>query len=438
MNISVFGLGKMGLCTAAAFAAAGHMVKGYDVSSETINNLNAGKIIIQEPQLDSLLAEAKTNISFHTDPFDALNETQVTLIIVPTPSDETGRFSNQYIISTLNTIGPWMGEQGHFHVVDVVSTVMPGSSDKEFRPLLEKTSRKTCGIDFGLVYNPEFIALGSVIKDFHHPDMILIGASDKKSSKIIESIYSNTCKNNPTIEQMNLINAEITKISINTYVTMKISFANELASICHGFKDANIDTVTKALGGDSRIGPKYLKGGMGFGGPCFPRDVIAYQRMAEDVEIRCFLPKAIKDVNDSIVPNLVERVKQKGNPEKPVLILGLSYKPDTHIIEESQSFQIAKALGESNYHVIVHDPLAMDEAKSILGSSVKYAQDLKDSMDQAGTILILTPWPEYCDFDWKDYDGYLTEKKLLVDPWRLIKSNAFKNIVVEYFGLWTR
>ena len=125
----------------------------------------------------------------------------------------------------MNNIGYWMGEKGDFHVVDIVSTVMPGSSDKEFRPLLEKTSRKTCGIDFGLVYNPEFIALGSVIKDFHHPDIILIGASDKKSSKIIESIYLNTCKNNPAIEQMNLINAEITKISINTYVTMKISFA---------------------------------------------------------------------------------------------------------------------------------------------------------------------------------------------------------------------
>jgi UDPglucose 6-dehydrogenase len=179
-------------------------------------------------------------------------------------------------------IGKALARKNSYHLVVLSSTVMPGATEK-IRQMLEQTSGKRCGEEFGFCYNPEFIALGSVIRDMLNPDMLLIGESDERAGQILAGIYGNVCKSKPVVARMNFVNAELTKLSVNTYVTTKISYANMLAEICEKLPGADADVVTSALGLDSRIGRKYLKGALGYGGPCFPRDNVAFAALARSL-----------------------------------------------------------------------------------------------------------------------------------------------------------
>ncbi len=343
MNISVIGLGKLGLCTAACFASAGHTVYGYDLNDHFRAELKSRRNPIDETGLTKLLESAWSNLQI-VDTYDAaVQASNITLIIVPTPSLPDGRFTNEYLVKVLEGLSPALKAKEGFHIVDVVSTVMPGSCDDLFKPLLEQATGKRCGIDFGLVYNPEFIALGSVIRNFLNPDMVLIGASDERSGAMVRDLYASTCKTRPTMAVMSLVNAEITKISLNCYVTMKISYANGLAAICEQVPGADVDVITAAIGADTRVGAKCLKGGLGFGGPCFPRDNIAFQAFAEEFGANAVLGKAVVNVNNSIPERLFQKIAVKCPAPAKVALLGLSYKAETHIIEESHSVMLAKA-----------------------------------------------------------------------------------------------
>jgi len=397
MNISVVGLGKLGLCSAACFARRGHNVIGIDINRDTVECLQQRRCPVDEPGLEELLEGCWERLRV-TDDFDeAAANCDVILIIVPTPSEADGRFSNSYVESALRAIGPGLARKKGFGVVDVVSTVMPGSCDGVFAPLLEELTGKECGRDFGLVYNPEFIAIGSVVRDFLNPDMVLIGASDARSSAVVRRLYESTCLSTPYMACMSLVNAEITKLSLNCYVTMKISFANELASICERLEGADIDVITRAIGSDSRVGGKYLKGGLGFGGPCFPRDNIAFQVFAAETGGKAHLGPQVVKVNNSVVERLFIEQTARG---RNVAILGLSYKPHTHIVEESQSVILAQRLADSGYEVSVHDPKAMEAARAILGGRADYAPDAYACATGADAVLLMTDWPEYRRLDW--------------------------------------
>jgi UDPglucose 6-dehydrogenase len=420
MNISVIGLGKLGLCTAACFASAGHHVCGYDISDHFRNELKARRNPIDETGLSELLASAWDSLHI-VDSYDAaVQAADATLIIVPTPSLSDGRFTNDYLIKVLEGLAPSIKVKQAFHVVDIVSTVMPGSCDGIFKPLLERATGKICGTDFGLVYNPEFIALGSVIRNFLNPDMVLIGASDEKSGALIRDLYASTCKTSPTIAVMSLINAEITKISLNCYVTMKISYANGLAAICEKVPGANIDTITAAIGADSRVGSKYLKGGLGFGGPCFPRDNIAFQAFAEEFGGEALLGKAVVAINNIIPRRIFDMIAAQCNAPAKIALLGLSYKADTSIIEESHSIMLAQLLAAAGYRVCVHDPKSLKTAEKQLGSIVEYAFSIDDCLTGASAIALLTDWPEYRSLDWNHIASLVPANTLLIDSWRIV------------------
>jgi UDPglucose 6-dehydrogenase len=401
MRIGIFGLGKLGLCSAACFAARGHRVMGFDTNPERMAALKARRCPVQETGLEDLLPAAWPNFTLADDPAPIVWETDLSLIIVPTPSQPDGRFSNHAIAEVLSVIGPALGRKDNFHVVNVVSTVMPGSCEGSFQPLLEELSGKTCGTDFGLVYNPEFIALGSVIHNFLNPDLVLIGSSDERSGSLVKELYQTTCDNAPQIAVMSLINAEITKLSLNCFVTMKISFANELAAICEQVPGAEADVITAALGADTRIGPKYLKGGLGFGGPCFPRDNLAFQVFAREAGWEARLAPQVVSINDSVVERVFKLLRQHLHPPGRVALLGLAYKPGTHLVEESQSLQLAQRLLEAGYTVKVHDPQAMDEARSILGDGVIYC--------------------------WAAISFFVKNQPVLVDCWGILKGRELPN-----------
>ena len=433
MNISVVGLGKLGLCTAACFASKGHRVTGVEKNTDFVDKLQSRCCPIDETGLEGLLENCRDNLTVTSDISIAVRDSDITLIIVPTPSKSDGRFTNEYVEAVLRSIGPEIRTKDSFHVVDVVSTVMPGSCEQQFRSLLEKLSGKVCGEDFGLVYNPEFIALGSVVRDFLNPDMVLVGASDERSAAIIKELYALTCDNSPEIVCMSLVNAEITKLSLNCFVTMKISYANELASICERIPGADVDVVTNAIGADSRIGKKYLKGGLGFGGPCFPRDNLAFQGFAEDAGIQAKLSPQVVSVNRSVVDRLYSIVSERFSKGSKVAVLGLSYKPGTCIIEESQSIMLAQKLIESGYTVVVYDPKALDNAKEVLGESVGYYEDVYSCLENVDAVVLMTDWPEFKQLDIEQIDKSVNGGVLLIDSWRVMKDSEINKI--EYVGL---
>jgi len=422
MNISVIGLGKLGLCTAACFASAGHVVYGFDLNDHFRSELKSRRNPIEETGLTELLETAWETLHIVDSYEAALQDSDITLIIVPTPSLPDGRFTNDYLIKVLEGLAPALKAKNSFHIVDVVSTVMPGSCDGIFKPLLENATGKRCGSDFGLVYNPEFIALGSVIRNFLNPDMVLIGASDGRSGSAVRELYASTCTTSPTMAVMSLVNAEITKISLNCYVTMKISYANGLAAICERVPGADVDIITAAIGADSRVGGKCLKGGLGFGGPCFPRDNIAFQAFAEGFGAEALLGKAVVAVNNSIPERISSRIAGHCAPPAKVALLGLSYKAETHIIEESHSLALAQRLVAAGYQVALHDPTALDAAHDLLGKDAACHYDPYECLTGAAAIALLTDWPQYRVLDWERIAALTAPGTLVLDSWRIARN----------------
>ncbi|MFH1137577.1 MAG: nucleotide sugar dehydrogenase [Pseudomonadota bacterium] len=435
MILSVIGLGKLGLCTAACFAGAGFKVLGHDADPGAMARLRARSSHISETGIEELLERAWDNLVWVDSIAAAVGNSDVTFIIVPTPSLPDGQFDNSLVEAVLEETGRALKDKDGFHVVDVVSTVMPGSSDKSFTPLLEKTSGKSRGRDFGLVYNPEFIALGSVIRDFLNPDLVLIGCSDPYSGGLVREVYEKTCRNGPHIAVMSLLNAEISKLSLNCFVTMKISFANELAAVCERTPGADVDVVTGALGADSRVGRKYLKGGLGFGGPCFPRDNLAFQAFAQGVgRIPCLSP-AVTAVNRDVVERLFSHVRGRVRPSARVAVLGLSYKPGSHIVEESHGLVLARRLMEAGFEVAVHDPRALDEAARVLPQGVAFCPTPRDCVRRAEMVVLAADWPEYHDLDWDEIGGLAAPGAAVLDCWRILKNRPPRGLGYLALGL---
>jgi UDPglucose 6-dehydrogenase len=424
MNISVVGLGKLGLCTAACFAMKGHKVTGVEKNRLFVEELNARRCPISETNLPETLEKAWGNLTVTEDIGQAVNNSDVTLIITPTPSTEDGSFTNEYIETVLREMAPFLKEKQGFHIVDVVSTVMPGSCGNEFAPLLEGLTGKKCGEGFGLVYNPEFIALGSVIKDFLNPDMVLIGASDDFSANTVEKLYLECVDSKPQICKVSLVNAEITKISLNCYVTMKISYANQLAAICEKVSGADVDVISAAVGADSRVGKKYLKGGLGFGGPCFPRDNAAFQTFAERFGGSAPLGKQVIEVNSDVVARLCGIVERNVKRGGKVAILGMSYKPGTHITEESQSVMLAEMLAGKGFAVSCHDPAAQGE---------NITRDIDVCVKGADAIILMVEWPEYKGIDMDKLSESATPGAVFIDCWRTFKDSG--DMKLKYIGV---
>jgi UDPglucose 6-dehydrogenase len=431
MKLAVFGLGKLGLCTAACFAARGHQVTGFDLNEALLEDLAAGRCPIREPGLPEFLEEARPNFSVSRDIPAMVAGAQASLIIVPTPSGPDHRFLNTHVCAVLEQIAPALRDLSHFHVVNVVSTVMPATCNLVFQPLLEARSGRVCGQDFGLAYNPEFIALGSVLHHFLNPDLVLIGASDARSGALMRQLYDSTCRNRPRVAVMSLLNAELTKLALNCYVTLKISFANELAGLCERLPGADVDVITDALGADRRIGEHCLKGGLGFGGPCFPRDNLAFQALAAHLGLDLHLAAGVVEVNADVVDRVTAVIFEHAPRPGPVALLGLAYKPGTPVVEESQSLTLA-AMG---YEVRVHDPQALDEARQFLGGQVTYAADAGRAAAGAAAVVLLTPWPEYADLPWEEWAAKLRPPRLLLDCWRLLRGRPLSAFAYQALGL---
>ncbi len=425
MKLSIIGLGKLGAPMAAVMAHKGHTVVGVDVNPAAVEALQQGHAPVNEPDLEEMIRANRQRLSATLDFEEAVLATDATFMIVPTPSGSDGRFRMDYVLKAAEKIGAALRKKKGWHVVVLSSTVMPGSTEGVLQPELEAQSGKKCGEDFGLCYNPEFIALGSVIRDMLNPDMILIGESDKRSGDILESLYTALCDSKPRIQRMNFVNAELTKLSVNTFVTTKISYANMLAQVCETLPGADVDVVTSAIGCDTRIGRKYLKGALGYGGPCFPRDNVAFSALARANGAPALLAEATDQLNRQQVPRLAKLILSRLEKGGTVGILGLSYKPDTEVIEESQGLALAKELLAVGVNVVVYDPAAMNNARQHLNGSVTFAGSAAECAGSADVLAITTPWAEFHKLSAADLKNGLS-KPVVLDCWRVLSPAALE------------
>lgn len=422
-SISVMGLGKLGSPLAACFAAAGFQVHAIDVDTHKVDAINRGDAPVHEPGLAELISQAGNRLRASHDAERAVRESEATFIVVGTPSEPTGGFSLRYVLPTCEAIGRAIRTKKDFHLVVLTSTVMPESTGGEVRRALERSSGKECGRDFGLCYSPEFIALGTVIRDFHNPDFLLIGESDTRSGDVLAAIYARVCKNSPPVARMNFVNAEITKLAVNTFITTKISFANMVARLCERLPGADVNAVTGALGLDTRIGSKYLKGAVSYGGPCFPRDNRAMAALAARAGAFADLAEATDRFNRAQIKWVAEIVKRNWSDKGSIGILGLTYKPETDVIEESFGILLARDLAACGLPVIVYDPAADRMRVLAVNDSIQFAASAEECIAESEVVVLATPWQEFRNLAPERWvrSG---KPRTVVDCWRALESLA--------------
>lgn len=414
---------------AAAIASRGFQVIGVDVSERAVECINQGKTPVQETDLQGLIAANRDRLGATLSHREAVEQSDVSFVIVPTPSDERGCFALQYVSWAFKEIGQAMATKQGYHLVVLTSTVLPGSTRFGLLPVLEQASGKVCGPDFGLCYSPEFIALGSVIRDFLNPDFTLVGEFDQRSGLELEALYSQILPNKAPCLRMSIENAELAKVALNTYVTTKITFANMLADLCERIPGGDVDVVTRALGQDSRIGSKYLKGGLAYGGPCFPRDNIALGFLARQLGRTADLAETTDRANRQLVPDILKRMPVPIEKGSTVAVLGLSYKPHSSVIEESPGIQLARSLSATfGARVIAYDPLAGEAAQKELKHQAVILPTLEACLEQADVIMICTPDPAFQVLGDREYP----RKVVVVDFWRALEHSLGNRDDVHY------
>lgn len=433
MNIGIVGLGRLGLPMAVFYASRGFDVVGIDSNRKVIRDIGNGMSPIGEPNLQRLLNRYERRINATID-YRELMDSDIIFIIVPTPSDNEGRFSSDYVIGAVENIASILKNgNSRLPLIVVTSTVMPNTMDREVLPLLKRMTKR----DVPVCYNPEFIALGSVINDMRNPDSILIGESDKESGDRLEYFYKLLHKQHtPPICRMSLINSEIAKISLNVALTVKVSYSNVISNICELTEGGSVEDVLGFVGLDSRINPKYMKSGLGYGGTCLPRDNRAFMKYARDLNYDCPMQEATDIVNKIQPLTVIEKVNEifdmlLMDGSIVISVLGITYKKDTPIIEDSQALEMVKYLA-SGYEIRVYDPQGMDNAMKVLGEKVYYADSIEDCLKDSELCIVATEWGEF-----KDITEALTYMKTprLLDCWRMYNGKILEEEGIEYYAL---
>lgn len=413
MNLAVIGLGKLGLPLAALLATSGNHVKAYDARDSVRMAIRQRKVETNEPGLIDLLNKDDIQLEIVDSITESINGVEAVFIIVPTPSLPSGHFTNEYLLDAISKIGQAIAPSQKI-VIDVVSTVMPGSCDGPIKFALEKSSGRNVGEELGLCYNPEFIALGSVIYDMEKPDMHLIGQSSDWAGEIVENALKSIVKVQVSSRRMNLKEAELVKIAVNNYVTMKISYANMLMQGSTLLGGIDIDVVTDAIGLDSRIGRKYLKAAAAYGGPCFPRDTRALSALFSDLGLPDSLSHATQIVNESDSEFISDQISKQISDGMTVGIAGLSYKTGTTVTEESPGLALASALSNRNFRVAVWDDEGALPNSDSTSNSYLVCYSSEDLITKSDFVVVTRPLNNLSTFASQIKES----NKPFIDLWR--------------------
>ena len=396
MKILVVGTGYVGLVSGTCFAETGVNVVCVDVDKRKIDKLNNGQIPIYEPGLEDIYKRnvEKGRLSFTTDLGGSLENVEAVFIAVGTPPDEDGSADLKYVLEVAREIGKNMD---HYMVVATKSTVPVGTSVKVKNAIQQELQKREVEIPFDVASNPEFLKEGSAVQDFLRPDRIVIGTESEQAIKVMKRLYKAFLLNGHPILFMDITSAEMTKYAANSMLATRISFINDIANLCE-ILGADIDAVRRGIGSDPRIGNKFIYPGTGYGGSCFPKDVQALIRTADENSYSLDILKAVEAVNYRQKSTLFSKIQNhfKGDLKgRKFALWGLAFKPKTDDMREAPSLVIIDKLLESGASVTAYDPVAMDEANRILGDKIIYAKDEYDACIDADAIVLVTEWPEF-------------------------------------------
>jgi UDPglucose 6-dehydrogenase len=402
MKISVVGSGYVGLVTGACFAETGLIVTCVDNNSSKIENLKNGIIPIYEPGLDVLV---KRNVDmnklfFATEIKESLPDSEVVFIAVGTPPGEDGSADLKYVIDVASEIGKNMN---HYLVVVTKSTVPIGTANKVKNAIKNELLKRGVDIPFDVASNPEFLKEGAAIEDFLKPERIIIGTDSEEAEKLMKKLYKPFLLNGHPIIFMDIPSAELTKYAANAMLATRISFMNDMANLCE-VVGADVNMVRKGIGSDSRIGQKFIYPGVGYGGSCFPKDVKALIRTAQDNGYPLDVMQAVERVNERQKEVMFDKINDffKGDlKDKRIAIWGLSFKPNTDDMREAPSLVVIDKLLKSGATVKAYDPAAMHEAEQILGTTIDFASDPYDAVLDADALVLMTEWREFRVINYK-------------------------------------
>lgn len=396
MRIAIVGTGYVGLVSGTCLAETGVTVTCVDVDASKIEKLNQGGIPIYEPGLAELVAKNRMNerLFFTTSLKDALVDADAVFIAVGTPPDEDGSADLRYVLGVAREVGQLM--EGYLVVV-TKSTVPVGTNRKVKETIRQALTERGVDLQFDVASNPEFLKEGDAVNDFMKPDRVVIGVESDRARKVMERLYHAFILNNIPIHFMDIPSAEMTKYAANSMLATRISFMNDIANLCE-IVGANVESVKRGIGSDTRIGKKFLNAGCGYGGSCFPKDVKALIKTGEDQGYAMEVLKAVERVNEKQKTVLFDKIKKHYNNQlqgKHFGMWGLSFKPATDDMREAPALVLIRHLLDAGATVTAFDPVAMEECQRKIGDRIRYAANMYDALKGADAMIVVTEWQEF-------------------------------------------
>ncbi|MBS0000623.1 MAG: UDP-glucose/GDP-mannose dehydrogenase family protein [Cyclobacteriaceae bacterium] len=430
MKITVIGTGYVGLVTGTCFSETGIQVTCVDIDEEKVNKLKNGIIPIYEPGLDVLFDRniRDKRLLFTTSLEEGMENAEVVFLALPTPPGQDGSADLKYILQVADDIGPLLKK---YTIIVDKSTVPVGTAQK----VIERIGRNT-EVEFDVVSNPEFLREGVAVEDFMKPDRVVIGTESERAKKIMNNLYGPLVRQGNPIIYMDLKSAELTKYAANAFLATKITFMNEIANLCE-LVGADVDMVRRGIGTDSRIGKRFLFAGIGYGGSCFPKDVQALSRSADEVNYEFKILNAVIDINNRQKVKLIQRISEYFNHDlkgRTFAMWGLAFKPYTDDIREAPAIDNIHQLLESGARVKAYDPEAMENVRKLFGDKIELVEEEYTALDQADALMIMTEWPvfrtpEFNLMKTKMKNPLIFDGRNLYDP-DVMKENGFNYISI--------
>ena len=430
MNIAVIGTGYVGLVTGTCFAETGNNILCVDIDKNKIEKMQKGIVPIFEPGLDLLFERniKDGRLKFTTVLKDAVLKSNIIFLCLPTPQDEDGSADLKYILGVADDLGKIFKENpeiGYKIIVDK-STVPVGTSDK----VKEVIKKHAPGFEFDVASNPEFLREGMAVEDFMKPERVIIGTSNEKTRRILDELYEPFVRSGNPIYFMDEKSAEMTKYAANSFLATKISFMNEIANLCE-LTGAEVDKVRIGIGSDSRIGKRFLFPGVGYGGSCFPKDVIALINTANENKYDFKILKSVYDVNKKQVDIFFDKIFKHFNQNlsgKHFTVWGLAFKPNTDDVREAPAISLIKKLLKEKASVSAYDPEAIETTKAVLEDKIRYCENSYEALENADALIITTEWNEFRNPDFNKITALLNtpvifDGRNLYDPDKMDEQN---------------
>ena len=431
MKIGIIGLGFVGLSLTSVLSSKGYDVIGIDVDKEKCKKISNGITPFFEPDLEKILKNGlKKKLRISND-FSLINDCDFIFVTVGTPQNSNGAIDLSIIKKAIFSLGSSIQGNKNKPVILVKSTVVPGTMKNIVLPILEKTSKKKAGRDFGLISNPEFLQESTAIRDTEFPHAVVLGGYKTKFMKKTKKLFVKLHPKVPIIIT-NHQTAEMIKYANNSFLATKISFINQLSNICQKIPGANIDDIAKTIGLDPRIGKLFLNAGPGYGGSCLPKDMRALINFAKITGVKPTLLNAVEEVNTKQLEQIITITKQRLGDlnSKRITILGTAFKPNTDDIRDSISIELIKKFLKRKTKITIHDPKAMKNTRNLFGDRIKYAKSIDEALLKSQCVVIMTQWKQYEKLSNNAFDNMT--KKIVVDCRRVLVE---KQLDVDYFAI---